>query len=179
MKDFFEQYLNNMPSSSSGTPSKTQDKSGAQASTPIPDSTDLLAKKADVLQPPAAQADNPESNLPPETDEPVSLWETKILKTVLPSKLVWAPFYRFGNQRFCARICDNDEIERDLYIQTPILDSEVVVEFIRVPTTKRMDTRLLKVEKNKILPYYGKIEADEATCLTHWNVNLLKKMHKV
>lgn len=120
-----------------------------------------------------------EQELPPESDEPVTLWETKIRKSVLPCKLVWAPFYRFKGQRFCARICENDEIERDLYIQTPILDHEIVVEFIRAPKTKRLDTKLLKVEKNKLLPYYGKLDNNDAVEADHWNEGLVEKMHKV
>jgi hypothetical protein len=115
------------------------------------------------------------------SSEKVGLWETKIQKTVPPSKLVWAPFYRFRNQCFCARLCDNIEGERSTHIAAPILDTECVVEFIYAPKTRALDTRLLKVHKSKVVPYYGKGDRDALTAeqLKMWDAGYTTKMHKV
>jgi hypothetical protein len=115
------------------------------------------------------------------TSEKVNLWETKIQKTVPPSKLVWAPFFRFRNQYFCARLCDNTEAESAMHIPAPILPTECVVEFIYAPKTRALDTQLLKVLKSKVIPYYGKGERDALTAeeLQTWEAGLLNKMRKV
>ena len=102
------------------------------------------------------------------------MWDTKILKTVLPHKLVWAPLYRFRDQMFCARLVENDEIDRDLYIRTPLEEGESVVEFIRAPKTKACDSRLLIVHTKNIRPYYDKDDNHN-----EWSRHYLEKMRKV
>lgn len=106
--------------------------------------------------------------------EDIRLWDTKISKTVLPHKLVWAPLYRFSNQMFCARLVENDEIDRDLYIRTPLEEGESVVEFIRAPKTKACDSRLLIVHTKNIRPYYEKDGSRG-----EWSQHYLDKMRKV
>lgn len=106
----------------------------------------------------------------------ISLWETKVRKTVLPNQLVWAPFYRFGGKPFCARVCENDEVERDLYIKTPLGKDEIVVEFLRSPKTKALNTRLITVNESKLIPFYGKVKDNEEANETEWNAGYMNKM---
>ena len=106
--------------------------------------------------------------------EDIRLWDTKILKTVLPHRLVWAPLYRFRNQMFCCRVVESDEIDRDLYIRTPLEAGESVVEFIRAPKTKACDTRLLIVHTKDLQPYYGKEGK-----ISEWSEHYLDKMKRV
>lgn len=124
-------------------------------------------------------ANNSKKSVERDANGNILLWETKILKTVLPDKLVWAPLYRFRNQLFCARLCESDEINRDLYIKTPLQEGECVVEMICAPKTKAMDTKLLVVPTDKIIPYYGKginiNEVDRAK----WSELHLKKLRAV
>lgn len=124
-------------------------------------------------------ANNAKKSVERDANGNILLWETKILKTVLPDKLVWAPLYRFRNQLFCARLCESDEINRDLYIKTPLQEGECVVEMICAPKTKAMDTKLLVVPTDKIIPYYGKginiNEVDRAK----WSELHLKKLRAV
>lgn len=109
----------------------------------------------------------------------ILLWDTKIQKTVMPNKMVWAPLYRFRDQLFCARLCETDEINRDLYIKTPLKEGECVVEMIRAPKTKAMDTKLLVVRKEKVIPYYGKGTNVDEIDKTKWSEMHLKKLKAV
>ena len=131
-----------------------------------------------VLQTEIITATTPSEEIKPHPNElkkeDIRLWDTKILKTVLPKKLVWAPLYRFGNQMFCARLVESDEIDRDLYIRTPLEEGETVVEFIRAPKTKACDTRLLVVLEKNIRPFN---ERDESH--SEWSKHYLNKMRKV
>lgn len=118
------------------------------------------------------------------TAERVSLWKTKIQKNgVLPSKMVWAPYYRFRNQYFCARLCEISELDHfyQAVVQQPIRENEAVVEFISAPTTMAMDNQLVKAYKDKLIPYYGKGNPDSlgADALQSWDEGYTKKMHKV
>ena len=110
----------------------------------------------------------------------ISLWNTRILKTVVPTRMVWAPYYRFRNKMFCARLCENDEIERDPYIKTPLSDGECVVEFICAPKTEKEDTKLLKVYKKDVIPFYGKsMKCSSEDSSPAWCPKLVDKMHQV
>ena len=97
----------------------------------------------------------------------------------MPNKLVWAPLYLFGNQLFCARLCESDEINRDLHINTPVLEGDCVVEMICAPKTKAGDTKLLTVHKDKVIPYYGKRSNVDEIDKTKWSEHHTNKLKAV
>jgi len=160
------------------TPVKATTGDAAPVVTQAPQETE--AKSFDgPAEPPCAVANSAKKGIERDANGHIPLWETKISKTVLPNKLVWAPLYRFGNQLFCARLCESDEINRDLYIKTPLLEGECVVEMIRAPRTKAMDTKLLVVHKDKVIPYYGKATNVDGIDKTKWSEHHINKLKTV
>jgi hypothetical protein len=178
MKDYFDQFLKPKQG-------EVQQESGGNASSSAPPPVAPVNQVTEEAAAVNTIAHESEDDATVEEEfcrdaNKVNLWDTKIKKTVLPEKLVWAPNYRFRDQLFCARICENDEIERDLYIQLPVLPEECVVELICVPKTKAEDTRLIKVRRSKIVPFYGKNDPTAAEQpKTEWNEKLVEKMKKV
>ncbi len=186
--DYFNKFLKKSdattPSSSKeaplvSTPVKATTGDVAPVATQAPQ--EIEAKSSDgPVEPPCAVAHSAKKGIERDTNGHIPLWETKISKTVMPHKLVWAPLYRFRNQLFCARLCESDEINRDLYIKTPLSEGECVVEMIRAPRTKAMDTKLLVVEKDKVIPYYGKATTNvDGIDKTKWSEHHINKLKTV
>ena len=185
--DYFNKFLKKsgaVPSSSSketpliSTPVKVTAGDAAAVATPAPQETEAVSNDGPE-EPPCAVVNSAKKCIERDANGHIPLWETKISKTVMPNKLVWAPLYLFGNQLFCARLCESDEINRDLHIRTPLLEGECVVEMIRAPRTKAMDTKLLIVYKNKVIPYYGKGSKVDEIDKTKWSEHHLKKLKTV
>jgi len=111
----------------------------------------------------------------------------KLLDTVVvPTKLdnlVWAPYYRFSNKLFCARICDNSEASLEGSITLwPIPDDKAVVEIFCQEKLSNT-ARLLLVENQKLVPFWAENKNDEKRKypkeeLNRWNMKRLDGMRK-
>ena len=177
MSGFFDQYL--------PRPSEVSQRNTAAQSIPtaITEPAELVNPVEVVTssEPTNSNLIDATQNLETRKGGKIELWETKVKKTVHSHKLVWAPYYLCHNKLFCARLCEKDEAERCLFIPIPILEQECVVEFICCPKTKARDSQLLKVHKNKLVPFYGNKSTSDAdnTPKDKWNESLMKKLQVV
>ncbi len=107
----------------------------------------------------------------------IELFQTEIFP-VETKDLVWAPFYRFHNALFPARLCSIEEAVGERSIPERIEQDCVVVEFFKQVKYKD-SSRLLLIEKAKIIPYYKKTNKDTSDDLTRWNEGNFKTVKKV
>lgn len=129
--------------------------------------------KADEQLPPSASKGTPSSK------GPLQFTENKLIK-VDPSELVWAPFYRFGDKLFPARLSRQEELVFDPSVPVTLDDNVVIVEFFSQVKSSRTCLRATVIA-NKVLPYWAnRLDDDESSAdKTCWNAIRLKAMRKV
>lgn len=83
----------------------------------------------------------------------IALWNT-VARKCDPSALVWAKndLFKGGRPFICARVCDNSEAVSEKYIDWPIPDGSVPVEFFCLP--RESFPRIAVVARDSIVPFY-------------------------
>lgn len=129
--------------------------------------------KADDQLPPSASKGTPSSK------GPLQFTENKLIK-VDPSELVWAPFYRFGDKLFPARLSRQEELVFDPSVPVTLEDNVVIVEFFSQVKSSRTCLRATVIA-SKVLPYWANRSDDDERSAdkTCWNANRLKALRKV
>lgn len=118
----------------------------------------------------------------PSSTHQVELYETKVRDNIFPDDLVWAPYYRYGDKLFPARLCANNEVRFEPWVKKwPLPIDEAVVE-IFCQEKSAESTQLIIVKQNKLLPFWKRDHKDLKSSYEgapEWNEYRLNHVHVV